>query len=119
VLAIASACGFPTLGAILLGGFLNRRRHRVDTAEVIEGAALRIAGRLDVDVEKLQRKVDDLTERLDRTLERAHAAEADYARCQQIVVRLSEEVERARLTVLRLVEEARAAAAEGRTQRDG
>jgi hypothetical protein len=96
VLVIASAAGFPTLAAILLGGLLNRRKNKVDTSAVIEGAALRIAGRLDIDVDRLQTKVDLLTEQLDAALDRARRAEDLYVKCQRTILDLTRDIQRAR-----------------------
>jgi chromosome segregation ATPase len=101
ILALASAAGPLALVGTLAGGLVNRRRNRVDTAAVVEGSVLRIAGRLDQDVEWLRKqlkeaevKVDSLSERLDAALERARKAEDEHARTEQTVRRLSEEIER-------------------------
>lgn len=61
-LKVTSSIGLPALILAGLVAFLQRRRHRVDRAEVIEGITVRVAERLDKDVDRLSRRLAEAQE---------------------------------------------------------
>lgn len=61
-LKITSSIGLPALALAGVVAFLQRRRHRVDRAEVIEGITVRVAERLDKDVDRLSQRLSEAQE---------------------------------------------------------
>lgn len=83
---ITSSLGLPALALAALVAFLNRRKSQVDRAAVIEGITVRVAERLDKDIDSLraqlreaQTQANELSKQLDAALERARSAEAEAA----------------------------------------